>query len=141
MTTTGQTTGFTALSRSLHEVDPEVDSILEREIQRQEKTLVLIPSENYTSRSVLHLRLHVPDHLARDVFSRVIYGARLSPPVSPEEEPGAAAATQPKPELTANELEAARELKAALIRAEGLRARILVVPDGASGDSTRVVCD
>ena len=39
-----------------------------------------------------------------------------SPPVSPEEAPGAAAATQPKPELTANELEAARELKAAMVR-------------------------
>jgi hypothetical protein len=31
----------------------------------------------------------------------------------------------------------ARELKAALIRAQGLRARILVVPDGASGASMR----
>jgi hypothetical protein len=35
----------------------------------------------------------------------------------------------------------ARELKAALIRAQGLRARILVVPDGASGSSVRTISD
>jgi len=32
---------------------------------------------------------------------------------------------------------ASRELKAALLRAEGLRARILVVPDGVAGDAAR----
>ena len=60
-----------------------------------------------------------------------------SPPVSPEEAP--AAATQPKPELTANELEAARELKAAMkalgvvVKKEELRKMITDVDADGSG--------
>lgn len=38
---------------SLNRVDPEVDSILRREAQRQKNTINLIASENYASRAVL----------------------------------------------------------------------------------------
>lgn len=41
------------MGRRLAEVDPEVAAILKRELARQERTLVLIPSENYASRAVL----------------------------------------------------------------------------------------
>ncbi len=41
------------MERLLSEVDPEVAAIVEREVTRQQDTLVMIPSENYASRAVM----------------------------------------------------------------------------------------
>ncbi|MHB9130166.1 MAG: serine hydroxymethyltransferase [Armatimonadota bacterium] len=41
------------MERTLRQVDPEVAEILDRELDRQQHTLVMIPSENYASRAVL----------------------------------------------------------------------------------------
>ncbi len=41
------------MERVLRTVDPEVASILDRELERQQHSLVMIPSENYASRAVL----------------------------------------------------------------------------------------
>ncbi|CAG9464908.1 unnamed protein product [Pedinophyceae sp. YPF-701] len=41
------------LNQSLEDVDPEINDIIEKEKNRQYKGLELIPSENFTSRSVL----------------------------------------------------------------------------------------
>jgi glycine hydroxymethyltransferase len=41
------------MERHLREVDSEVAAIFDRELERQQQTLVLIPSENYASRAVL----------------------------------------------------------------------------------------
>jgi glycine hydroxymethyltransferase len=41
------------MERLLSEVDPEVADIVEREVTRQQDTLVMIPSENYASRAVM----------------------------------------------------------------------------------------
>ena len=40
------------MNRPLSETDPELDTIMEREKQRQRNSLVLIASENFTSRAV-----------------------------------------------------------------------------------------
>jgi len=44
--------GF-SLNKSLHETDPELFSLIEQEKKRQQSSLVLIASENFTSRAVL----------------------------------------------------------------------------------------
>jgi len=41
------------MERKLRQVDPEVAAILDRELTRQQQSLVMIPSENYASRAVL----------------------------------------------------------------------------------------
>jgi glycine hydroxymethyltransferase len=41
------------IDTQLHQIDPQVAKILEGEYDRQTKTLVMIPSENYASRAVL----------------------------------------------------------------------------------------
>ena len=41
------------LSSSLSSLDPEINSIVERERRRQQESITLIPSENFTSRAVL----------------------------------------------------------------------------------------
>lgn len=41
------------MERTLRQVDPEVADILYRELIRQQDTLVMIPSENYSSRAVM----------------------------------------------------------------------------------------
>ncbi len=41
------------MERTLRQVDPEVAGILDRELTRQQQTLVMIPSENYASRAVM----------------------------------------------------------------------------------------
>ncbi|HEX2950155.1 MAG TPA: serine hydroxymethyltransferase [Armatimonadota bacterium] len=41
------------MERTLRQVDPEVAEILDRELERQQDTLVMIPSENYASRAVM----------------------------------------------------------------------------------------
>ncbi|MFA6450441.1 MAG: serine hydroxymethyltransferase [bacterium] len=41
------------IDTQLHQIDPQVAKILEGEYERQTKTLVMIPSENYASRAVL----------------------------------------------------------------------------------------
>ncbi|HEY3377112.1 MAG TPA: serine hydroxymethyltransferase, partial [Armatimonadota bacterium] len=41
------------MERTLRQVDPEVADILDRELERQQDALVLIPSENYASRAVM----------------------------------------------------------------------------------------
>lgn len=41
------------LNQSLQETDPEVTQLVEREKKRQQSSLVLIASENFTSRAVL----------------------------------------------------------------------------------------
>ena len=47
----GATAG--ALNRSLADADPELFDVIEKEKRRQQSSLVLIPSENFTSRAVL----------------------------------------------------------------------------------------
>eukprot|EP01029_Cantina_marsupialis_P015060 TRINITY_DN32_c0_g2_i1.p1 TRINITY_DN32_c0_g2~~TRINITY_DN32_c0_g2_i1.p1 ORF type:complete len:489 (+),score=176.56 TRINITY_DN32_c0_g2_i1:99-1565(+) len=42
----------TSMNKSLNETDPELEAILEKEKQRQRESLVLIASENFTSKSV-----------------------------------------------------------------------------------------
>merc|ERR1712230_15638 len=44
-----------ACNKSLAEMDPEMADIIEREKSRQWKGLELIPSENFTSRSVMEV--------------------------------------------------------------------------------------
>jgi len=41
------------LNKSLAETDPELQSLIEKEKKRQQSSLVLIASENFTSRAVL----------------------------------------------------------------------------------------
>ncbi|HEY3417984.1 MAG TPA: serine hydroxymethyltransferase [Armatimonadota bacterium] len=41
------------MERTLREVDPEVARILDTELERQQQTLIMIPSENYASRAVM----------------------------------------------------------------------------------------
>lgn len=41
------------MERTLRQTDPEVADILDRELIRQQETLVMIPSENYSSRAVM----------------------------------------------------------------------------------------
>ncbi len=41
------------MERTLRQVDPVVADILDRELTRQQETLVMIPSENYASRAVM----------------------------------------------------------------------------------------
>ena len=41
------------MERTLRQVDPEVADILDHELERQQQTLVMIPSENYSSRAVM----------------------------------------------------------------------------------------
>ena len=41
------------MERTLRQVDPEVAAIMDRELARQQNTLVMIPSENYASRAVM----------------------------------------------------------------------------------------
>lgn len=41
------------LNKRLHDVDPELSTLIEREKARQRSSLVLIASENFTSRAVL----------------------------------------------------------------------------------------
>ncbi|HUT75534.1 MAG TPA: serine hydroxymethyltransferase [Armatimonadota bacterium] len=41
------------MNRSLREVDPEMADVLAGELERQQSTLVMIPSENYASKAVL----------------------------------------------------------------------------------------
>jgi glycine hydroxymethyltransferase len=41
------------LNKSLYEVDPEISKIIQQEQNRQKKSIVLIASENFTSKSVL----------------------------------------------------------------------------------------
>ncbi len=41
------------LNKSLHDTDPELFSLIEQEKKRQQSSLVLIASENFTSRAVL----------------------------------------------------------------------------------------
>lgn len=43
------------ISKSLKEVDPEMNEILRLERQRQKSSITLIPSENFTSKSVMEL--------------------------------------------------------------------------------------
>jgi glycine hydroxymethyltransferase len=45
--------GTYPMERKLRQVDPEVAAILDRELARQQQSLVMIPSENYASRAVL----------------------------------------------------------------------------------------
>jgi glycine hydroxymethyltransferase len=41
------------LNRTLAQADPQLAQILQKELERQERTLMLIPSENYASRAVM----------------------------------------------------------------------------------------
>src|SRR5512133_3246046 len=41
------------MDRLLRQVDPEVAAILDHELERQQQTLIMIPSENYASRAVM----------------------------------------------------------------------------------------
>ncbi len=41
------------MERTLRQVDPEVAGIFDRELERQQDSLVMIPSENYASRAVM----------------------------------------------------------------------------------------
>ncbi len=41
------------MERTLRTVDPDVAAIFDRELQRQQQTLIMIPSENYASRAVM----------------------------------------------------------------------------------------
>ena len=49
------TKGQTLLSQHVQEVDPEMHKILEGERSRQKHSITLIPSENFTSKSVMDL--------------------------------------------------------------------------------------
>ncbi|KAJ3151022.1 hypothetical protein HDU89_002233 [Geranomyces variabilis] len=51
--TMASTSGTTALNQPLEKTDPEVADIIQREMRRQRESVVLIPSENFTSRAVM----------------------------------------------------------------------------------------
>lgn len=52
---TGKDSGMSYIDTQLYQVDPQIAKILEGEYDRQTKTLVMIPSENYASRAVLQI--------------------------------------------------------------------------------------
>ncbi|EDK46978.1 serine hydroxymethyltransferase, mitochondrial precursor [Lodderomyces elongisporus NRRL YB-4239] len=55
MSSTASVRSLSFLSKPVSEVDPEMASILEQERTRQRQCISLIPSENYTSKSVMEL--------------------------------------------------------------------------------------